>query len=105
MELKSIFAYDSDALPLEEMGEFLSDKLPWSDIPCAIPDIWLTRFGNTECWYMDPVEAAAYRYERVERFEEASKLRMKFRGLSILHWWIIQWYKWAEGQQFPKGLF
>lgn len=100
-----VISYDSDAFSIEEKGEVKLDALPWSDTSNSTTDICLPPHPcNTECWHKDPVEVAARRYESAGRFQDASKLRMDFRGLSILHRRILQWYRWAEGQWALKGV-
>lgn len=80
------------------------DALPWSDILNSTTDIWLPPHPcHTECWHKDPVEVAARRYERAGRFQDASKLRVDFRGLNILHRRAFQWYRWAEKQSALNG--
>lgn len=97
---------DSDVYSIEEKGEVKSDVLPWSDTLNSTTDIRLPPHPcNTECWHKDPVEVAARRYECAGRFQDASKLRVNFRGLSILHRRILQWYRWGEEQWALKGSF
>lgn len=103
---QNIIAYnhDSDAFSVEEKGEVKPDALPWSNTSNSTTDICLPpQPCNTECWHENPVEVAARRYERAGRFQDASKLRVDFRGLNILHRRILQWYRWAESQWTLKG--
>lgn len=101
---RDIITRDSDAFSVEEKGELKPDTLPWSNASKSSTDIWLLPHPcSTECWHKDPVEVAALRYERAGRFRDASKLRVDFRGLSILHRRVLQWYRWAENQWALKG--
>lgn len=99
----SIAANDSDAFSVEEKGEVKIDLLPWSGISEA-PETWIRpHICDTPCWHQNPVEVAACRYEWAGRFEEASKLRADFIGLSTLHHRVLQWYIWSEGKLALNG--